>query len=712
MQYALATIGILTAVLSLGQPMRLETREFSELEPTPQTTRRIKWPRRTIQVSFSTSLLSPGTSIKPGSDIVGAARRALSRWSSIASLKFVASWSTATSVSPAHRGDGVSLITIADTEENQAFNADSTTGRTRVFFDPETGAIEEADISINPKPRSAEGADMQFSTDGSPGTYDLEATFTHEIGHLLGLDHSSVLASTMQSHQAFNGTFGLPALTERTLSEEDRQRIRALYDPKQRFGRIEGRLFETLNSTLAPLQAVHVWAENVSTGRVIASDVSADDGSYVLGELAPGKYRVLINPAGSDKSISSQLSANVSGGIITHRFASVEISNQVNVNAGATTLNYNLLPAQSTPAKLNPRFIGLNGDLSVVALPLEPGSKVKVYLSGEGIDNVPGTSISVNSPFFSVDPASLTREQLPTTLPVVSFELNVAHNAPFGDYSLRLQSNSGEVAYVPGALTIDPGVVASASNPVEDSRFFITQHYKDITGRKAPQEFVERLMTQLTQCDSRIDCLRARRLDISTALFIDDELPATGIFLHGLYSVAFGRPPKFSEFDVDRNWLINHAPDTDASRLALALAFVERPEFQRKYSQLKAEEFINSLISSATETTGVNLDSERAALLALYDGSNEGHAKILSRIITRPAFADAQYNQTFVLMQYFAYLRRDPDKNGYESRVNVLKSKPLRDGAAARSVVCAFLNSAEYQSRFAMADTHNTSACN
>jgi Matrixin/Domain of unknown function (DUF4214) len=707
MRYPLATIGVLTAVLSFGQPMRLETREFSELEPAAQATGRIKWPRRTIEVSFSTSLLNPGASIKPGSDVVGAARRALSRWSSIANLKFVASWSMSTSVSPAHAGDGISLITVADTQENQEFNADSTAGRTRVFFDPETETIQEADISINPRPRSVEGADVQFSTDGTPGTYDLEATFTHEIGHLLGLDHSSVLASTMQSHQAFNGTYGLPALTERTLSEEDRQRIRALYDPRQRSGRIEGRLFESsTTSTLAPLQAAHVWAENVITGRVIASDVSLNDGSYLLGELAPGKYRILVNPAGTNNTTVAQAT-------VSRKLASVEIANQVNVSAGSiTTINYNLLPAQSTQSKLNPRFIGLNGDLSVVALPLEPGSRVKVYLSGEGIDNVPGTSISVNSPFFSVDPGTLTKEQLPTALPVVSFELNIAPNAPFGDYSLRLQSNSGEVAYVPGALTIDPGVVASAANPVDDSRFFVTQHYKDITGGKASPELVERLVAQLTQCGSRSNCLRTRRLEISTALFADDDLSATGSFVHGLYSLAFGRRPRFSEFNVDRNLLINDDSETEASRLSLALAFVERVEFQRKYAHLKGREFVDSLISSAAESTGVSIDTEREALLALYDNTNEGRARILSRIISQPSFADAQYNQTFILMQYFAYLRRDPDNDGYDSWVNVLKNKPLRDRAAARSVICAFLNSAEYQSRFAMVDTHHPSACN
>jgi hypothetical protein len=711
MQYPLFTIGLLVAVLGFGQPLRLETREFSELEPGAQTARRIKWPRKTIEISFSTSLLHPGANIKPGSDVVGAAKRALSRWSNLAGLKFVASWTTTTSVSPSYAGDGLNLITIADTEDNLAFNADSTTGRTRVFFDPENGTIEEADISINPRPRSAEGADVQFSTDGTPGTYDLEATFTHEIGHLLGLDHSSVLSSTMQSHQAFNGTYGLPALTERTLSEEDRQRVRALYGSKQRTGRIEGRLLEASNSsTIAPLQAVHVWAENVNTGRVIASDVSADDGAYALSELTPGKYRVMVGPAPVDRSATSLFAAHAVG---ARKFANVEIANQVTVNADvATFLNYNLLSAQSAPAKLNPRFIGLNGDLSVVALPLEAGSRVKVYLSGEGIDNVPGTSISVNSPFFSVDPASLAREQFSTTLPVVSFELNVAPNAPFGDYTLRLQSNSGEVAFVPGALTIDPGVVASVFNPVDDARFFITQHYKDITGRNAPTELVERFHAQQMQCGSRADCVRSRRLDISTALILDEELPATGIFVTGLYSVALGRRPKFVEFDVDRNLLMHSGTDADASRYALALAFVERQEFQRKYSQLNADQFVDALISMATEAAGVKLDLERQVLIALYDGSNVGRAKILSRIITQQSYTDAQYNQTFVLMQYFAFLRRDPDKDAYDTWVNVLKSKPLRDRTAARSVVCAFLSSAEYQSRFAMVDAHNTSACN
>ena len=130
-------------------------------------------------------------------------------------------WSAASSSESASGGDGISLITIADSFENESCCADSTTGRTRVFFDSETGAIKP------PKPTSASTLDRDRKKeqiynsrlmDQAVALTDLEATFTHEVGH--SLRDSTTLPCwrrRMQSRQAFNGTFGLPALTERTL---------------------------------------------------------------------------------------------------------------------------------------------------------------------------------------------------------------------------------------------------------------------------------------------------------------------------------------------------------------------------------------------------------------------------------------------------------------------------------------------------------------
>ena len=695
MQYPAAIIASVALFLSLGTRERLEMRDSFEFEPAAQTFRKIRWPRKTIQISLSNSLLAPGANIKPDSDVVGAVRRALTRWSSLTNINFVVTWSSLTSISPADAGDGINLLTVAATAENEAFNSEATTGRTRVFFDPETGNIAEADISINPRPKAEDGTELQFSTDGTPGTYDLEATFTHEIGHLLGLDHSAVLSSTMQSRQAFNGTFGLPALTERTLSEDDRQKIRSLYGSKQKLGRIEGRLVDNRTpGALTPLNGVNVWAESVATGRVIASGVTAEDGTYKLDGLMAGQYRVMVSAASE-----------------AQKFRSFELSSQVVVKTDAPApLNSNLVPP--LPSALNPKMIGLNAELSTVALPLAPGKRAKIYLGGDGVDQVPGTNIAVNSPYFTVDPSTLAREQITAPFPIVSIDVLVAANAPFGDYTIRLQSNSGETAYVPGAITIDPGVVSGVSNPIDDPRFFVTQQFADL-GREADALTIDKLSAQLSQCNSRSDCLRARKVDISTNLLLENELPATGVFLYGLYSAGLGRLPRFAEFESDRATILNHKGEVEALRAALASAFVERPEFKRRFpSTMKPADFVDSLIASLVQSTGVDFGSERSLLIGLLDDSANGRAAVLTRLASDQRVADAHYNHALVAFQFFTHLRRSPDEAGYNAWVNTLKSKPLRDPDAARSMVCTFINSAEYQNRFGMLVTHTNRECN
>ncbi|MDQ5844375.1 MAG: matrixin family metalloprotease [Acidobacteriota bacterium] len=439
----------LLAMLACGvssQPSSFEPRGSSDVQ--------IKWARKTIQIALSTSLTFPSASIMEGSDVEGAVKRALESWANAANIKFVVVSSKGQSVSPANQADGTNLITVAPTNENLAmFGDENNAARTRVFYDPATGEINEADIVLNPFPYSGEGVPLQFSTDGTPGTYDLESTLAHEIGHLLGLNHSSVIAATMQASQGLNGIYGLPASSERSLSEADRVAVRSLYGPCENLGAVKGRISNSSQSSL-PVAGGHVWLEDLATGRVIADSLTRSNGSFNIRCVPAGDYRVMAESVDESFVITS-----VGDKLIGPRgFRSIEISSSLRVTAEKTTaMNYVFVSPQNSPRALVPRLLGMNGDLSTVPVSAKAGATITLYIAGQGVDQVPGNGFVITSPFITVDAASLTLQQTHRALPVISFEVTIGANAPPGDYTVRLQLNSGETAYLAGAITIEPG---------------------------------------------------------------------------------------------------------------------------------------------------------------------------------------------------------------------------------------------------------------
>jgi hypothetical protein len=140
---------------------------------------------------------------------------------------------------------------------------------------------------------------------------------------------------------------------------------------------------------------------------------------------------------------------------------------------------------------------------------------------------------------------------------------------------------------------------------------------------------------------------------------------------------------------------------------------VERAEFKRKFpATMKPAEFVDSLVTTLAQTSGVDFSSDRSLLISLLDDTANGRAMVLTRLASDQRVVDANYNHALVLFQYFTYLRRNPDEAGYNAWLNTLKSKPLRDADVARSLVCNFLQSAEYQNRFSMVVTRSNRDCN
>jgi hypothetical protein len=462
-----------------------------------------------------------------------------------------------------------------------------------------------------------------------------------------------------------------------------------------------------------------LFAENSITGKVAAGNLTLPNGAYRLSGLMPGEYRLIAQSlngliAPSDLASSSGSFVGFAG--TTPPFRSIDSSasagnHKLSIDTDTGVSQSISVSTMVTPS-LRPQVIGLNAELSTVPLPLEAGKTFKVYVGGEGIDQLPAGGISVDSPFMKVNPASLESQQFGTSYPVVSFDLTVAPNAQAGDYSLRLQSTNGEVAYVAGGLTIDPGVNSSAyTNALDDPKFFVRQHYLDFMGREPDAAGLNYWSSQLAQCGTDAACLSARRVSVSRAFFAASEFQNTGSFVYRLYQSALGRRPSYGEFTVDRGQLTGSA-NLDANRQSLAMSFVSRPEFLRHYPRsMTAAQFADALLASSERVSGINLSSRRDSLIATYDGGDSGRAAILRQIADDPAFAQTQYNAAFVLMQYFGYLCRDVDEGGFDFWLNVLNRSRQNDPSSYRAMVCGFLTATEFQLRFGVVATHANGEC-
>lgn len=386
---------------------------------------RLRWKARTIRVDISTSLTRPNTNIKFGSDVAGALQRSVEAWQAVADIQILTEASDKQSVSPSGvTGDGVSLITIGQTAENALFfskDSNSASAKTRIFYN-RSGFITEADIVLNPF--------QQFSTDGTFGTFDLESTLTHELGHLLGLRHSAVLGSTMADSFARMGTFGIADLSPRSLGESDIAAVRELYGaPPSRTdccATVEGRLSVKTGSPL------RIWAEEGRTGRVMAQTDSTADGTFLLGGIPAGTYSLFCKPIDGAAGSITQLDS-------------------MKLEAGESrTLN------ERTAFRTEPvtaEFIGLNSQLAGIAAPITAGRSFTVYLGGKGLDA--DSTIEFNSPFLSVAPDSISKQDFDDTVSVVSFTLNVNPNTPSGEYTIFITGEDGLRSCLIGGLTVE-----------------------------------------------------------------------------------------------------------------------------------------------------------------------------------------------------------------------------------------------------------------
>lgn len=389
-----------------------------------------KWRTKSVSIALSASLLRQSSNVKYGSDVFGAVKRSLRTWEEAAGIEFKVTYTDKQNVSPQGiAGDGISLITIAPSAENAVLFAKSpedVAATTRVFFDGR-GRITEADIVMNPY--------QQFSTDGTFGTFDLQSTLTHEIGHFLGLAHSPMRSSSMHESFAKNGVFGLQGFSLRTLAELDRTAIRAKYGPAESnlecCGSISGKL---LTPDGKPASAVDVWVEDADTGKIFAQTTTNTDGSLQLDGLDTGSYTLFSQRKSRTKNA----------------LPAQEIGN-VTIEAGEiSTLTKRLA---SGPDDIDVKYVGFNGQISGSVIPVNAGKTYTIYLGGKNL-SAKTTSIFFSTPHLTVVANSITTHDFGGDFSVISFEMSADAKTPVGEYSIFANSPGGGRGAMVGGIAV------------------------------------------------------------------------------------------------------------------------------------------------------------------------------------------------------------------------------------------------------------------
>ncbi|MDQ3804392.1 MAG: PQQ-dependent sugar dehydrogenase [Acidobacteriota bacterium] len=263
---------------------------------------------------------------------------------------------------------------------------------------------------------------------------------------------------------------------------------------------------------------------------------------------------------------------------------------------------------------------------------------------------------------------------------------------------------------------LDDDAATDAANPIDRSDFFVRQHYFDFLSRFPDAAGEAFWAANIENCGASAPCREARRVDTSAAFFLSIEFQETGYFVYRVHKAAFGDLPG-RPVPIRRESFL---PDTqavgrgvvvgvgdweaalEANKRAYLNEFVTRDAFVERYptGQTPAA-YVDALDRNAGN---VLTPAARADLVARLADGRETRATALRRVAENATLRAAQFNKAFVLMEYFGYLRRNPDDppdaNFDGWRFWLAKLEDNGGDFRRAEMVRAFIVSIEYRRRF------------
>jgi hypothetical protein len=290
-------------------------------------------------------------------------------------------------------------------------------------------------------------------------------------------------------------------------------------------------------------------------------------------------------------------------------------------------------------------------------------------------------------------------------------------------FTVSLTSSIGSSLGPPttATITINDNDSTNGPNPIDQATFFVRQHYLDFLNREPDASGLAFWTDQLTSCASDTACIELRRINVSAAFFLSIEFQQTGYLVYRMYKAGYGTPQgatvpvSLAEFLPDTQQIgkgvvvgqIAWEQQLENNKNAFAADFVARPRFIMSHpTSLTPEQFVDVLFANAGVTPS---PAERQAAISEFagaatSGETAARARVLRIVAEHSALVQQEFNRAFVLMQYFGYLRRNPDDapdvdfSGYNFWLDKLNQ--FSGNFINADMVKAFLLAGEYKQRF------------
>ncbi|HKP35516.1 MAG TPA: SBBP repeat-containing protein [Pyrinomonadaceae bacterium] len=264
-------------------------------------------------------------------------------------------------------------------------------------------------------------------------------------------------------------------------------------------------------------------------------------------------------------------------------------------------------------------------------------------------------------------------------------------------FTISLSNSAGASMGTPSAatITINDNEGTDGANPLAATDFFIRQHYNDFLGREPEPAGLAGWRNVLNNCGVTV-APPCDRIEVSSAFFRSPEFQGRGYFIYRFYP-TIGKVPIYGEFTPDFAKVSGFLSDQqlEAARVAFVEEFMARADFQTRYSSTFGTP--SAYVDALLQTVGLTNHPLRQTWINQLNSSNTPttRAQVLRALVESSEMYQKFYNEAFVLMQYFGYLRRTADAS-YLQWIQTMNS----NGGDYRVMINGFLNSTEYRQRF------------